>query len=117
MRKRKLILISSDAEFEQKLKSTQKQINLELKQQNLWTLSRSINLKQLSRESVDIFVDLNETPTLLGIYLSCKMKATVRTCLAPPHRLASFNLIYHHNEAASYPEKLNGFITFLNQFD
>lgn len=93
-----------------------KQINLQLNRLNVWTFSRSEFLKNLVKDSFDIFIDLNDSPHLLGVFLSRKLGAPVRICMTSPHPAAAFNLIYNHSETASYTDRLKGFSGFLQQF-
>jgi hypothetical protein len=92
------------------------QVNLKLNKLNLWTFSRSGTLKKLSTDSFDILIDLNESPNLLSILLSRKLNASVRVCMAPSQNLTSFNLIYNHNKAIPYTDKLRAYSAFIQQF-
>jgi len=112
---KELILVSSGEQTMNESQKGIKQVNLKLNKLNLWTFSLSENLKKIVGDSSDIFIDLNDPPHLLGIYISRKINTPVCVCMTSAPYAASFNLIYNHSNTSSYSDKLNGFVIFIKQ--
>lgn len=110
-----ILIVSFDGETTPESVKHPRRVDLDLKKRNLWTFYRSEALKQLCAHPFDLFIDLNPTPDLLGIFLSRKLGASLRICMAPHHVAARCNLIYNPDGGASYSEKVSGCAAFIRR--